>query len=206
MGTTRYIDVGRVSTQSRPREVHFLETAGVGLSALATQIGQTEERGRYAPLLKTLGKILLFSGTNVAIACDDHDELRLDTQAVTISNAPLFGRNMLIAPDAKIDDGLLDVALYDGMSKLELARHLLAITDGQRADDRHISFQRVRRVRITADTPLEASADLHVMAEQQVWDIDVLPRALAAVAGNGMALTLPVEAAPSSPPLSGPQP
>jgi diacylglycerol kinase (ATP) len=206
MGTLRSIDVGRVITQSKPREVHFLETAGVGLSALAAQMGQAEEKGRWAPLLKALGKTLVFSGTNVAIACDDHAELRLDTQVVTISNAPLFGKNMLIAPDAKMDDGLLDVAIYDGMSKLDLARHLMAIANGQRIDDPHVSFQRVRHVRISASAPLQANADLHLIAEQQVWDIDVLPRALSTVVGNGMALTLPVEAAPSVPPLSGPQP
>jgi hypothetical protein len=61
-------------------------------------------------------------------------------------------------------------------------------------------------MRITADKPLEANADLDVLAKQQVWEIDIMPHALAAVVGKGIALTLPVEAAPVVPPLAGPQP
>jgi diacylglycerol kinase (ATP) len=117
---------------------------------------------------------------------------------ITISNAPLFGKNMLIVPDAKMDDGLLDVALYDGMHKADLERHFIAIADGKRVDDPQISFQRVRTVQVVADAPLAANADLHILPEQQTWKIDVLPRALAVVAGQGMALTLPVDAAASS--------
>jgi cation transport ATPase len=39
-----------------------------------------------------------------------------------------------------------------------------------------------------------ANADLQVLTQQAVWEIDVLPRALSVVVGNGMALTLPVDA------------
>src|SRR5262249_8917809 len=129
------------------------------------------------------------------VSCDDGPVCQSQTQVVTVSNAPLFGKNMLIAPDAKMDDGLLDVALYDGMSKLDLGSYFLAIADGKRVDDPHVSFRRARCVRIVADQPLVANADLSVLDEQRVWEIDVLPRALTAVVGKGGALTLPVEAA-----------
>jgi len=206
MGTLRHIDVGRVIRRDKPREGYFLETAGVGLSALATPMGQAVEKGRWVILLDTLGKALSFKGANLTIVCDDREPLQLHTQVVTVSNAPLFGKNMLTAPDAKMDDGLLDVAIYEDMSKLDLERHFFAIANGKRVDDPHVSFRRVRRVRITADAPLEANADLHVLAEQHTWEIDVLPGALAAVVGKGVALTLPVTAAPLVPPLAGPQP
>ena len=206
MGTTRYIDVGRVITHDKPQGVHFLESAGVGLSALSVPIGQDEEKGRWVLLLGALGKALLFKGANVTITCDNSVVVHLHTQVVTISNAPLFGKNMLIAPDAKLDDGLLDVAIYDDMGKLELERHFLAIADGKRVDNPRVSFRRVQHVCVTSDEILEATADLRVLAGQQVWDIDILPRSLKVVAGKGIALTLPVDVVPSVPPLSGPQP
>jgi diacylglycerol kinase (ATP) len=206
METTRQIDIGRVITKDKPQGSYFLETAGVGLGALAAPLGQAMEKGRWAMLLKTLGKFLAFKATTVAVSCDGGEVLEAHTQVVTVSNAPLFAKNMLIAPDAKMDDGLLEVAIYDGMSKLDLERHFIAIADGKRVDEPHISFRRVQRVRITADVPLEANADLEVLAKQQVWEIDIVPHALEAVVGKGIALTLPVEAAPVVPPLAGPQP
>jgi diacylglycerol kinase (ATP) len=206
MGTTRHIDAGRVKTPAKPKGVCFLETAGVGLSALAAPIGQDAEKGRWGLLLQSLGKALSFTGTQIAIAYDDGEVIASDTQVVTVSNAPMFGKHMLIVPDAKLDDGLLDLALYSGMGKLELERHFMAIADGQRPDDPQVVFRQARRVRITTEKPLEANADMHILANQQAWEIEALAGALSVVAGNGFALTLPVTSAPPAPPLDGRQP
>jgi len=58
---------------------------------------------------------------------------------------------------------------------------------------------------VSADAPLQANADLEVLAEQQSWEIECLPGALGVVAGKGIGLTLPVEVVRSVPPLAGPQ-
>src|SRR5581483_10831236 len=206
MGTTRHIDVGRVKTPAKPKGVCFLETAGVGLSALAAPIGQDAEKGRWGLLLQSLGKALSFTGTQIALTYDDGAVIESDTQVVTVSNAPMFGKHMLIAPDAKLDDGLLDLALYNGMGKIELEQHFMAIADGQRASDPQVVFRQAQRVRIATAKPLEANADMHILADQQAWEIEVLAGARSVVAGNGFALTLPVTSAPAPPPLAGRQP
>jgi YegS/Rv2252/BmrU family lipid kinase len=199
MSALRHVDVARVSTAQKPRGAFFLETAGVGLSALAAPLGQDAEKGRWGQLLKGLGHLFSSGAAGVTVTCDDGTILRADTQLVTVSNAPLFGANMLIAPDAKMDDGLLEIALYDGMSHLDLERHFLAIADGRQVAESRVTFHRARRARISADRPLEANADLEVLSGQQVWDVDVLPGALTVVAGPGMALTLPMQAVPARP-------
>lgn len=206
MGLTRHVDVGRVTRHDRLHPFYFLESAGVGLSALAAPLGQAVEKGRWELFAEALGKLFAFKGARMRVTCDDGEALQTESQVVTVSNAPLFGKNMLIAPDAKADDGLLEVALYDGMGKVELERHFLAISEGRRVDDPRVTFRRARRVRISADEPLEANADLEVIAGQLVWDIDVVPGALSAVVGKGVALSLPVDAVTAAPPLAGPQP
>jgi YegS/Rv2252/BmrU family lipid kinase len=206
MGITRHIDIGRIITIDKPQGVYFLEMAGVGLSALAAPLGQDAEKGRWAKMVVALGKALAFKGTTVAITCDDGAEFQAQTQVVTVSNTPLFAENMFIGPDAKLDDGLLDVAFYADMSKTDLERHFLAIANGKRIDDSRITFKRVRRIRIRTNEPLAANADLNVLAPQQIWEIEVVPGALSAVVGKGIGLTLPVESVPSVPPLAGPQP
>lgn len=206
MGVTRHIDVGRVITGDKPHGVAFLETAGVGLSALAIPLGQSGEKGRWATFMKKLGKFFTFKAANVEVSCDDGVTFQARTWLVTVSNAPLFAKNMLVVPDAKMDDGLLDIALYDGMGLLDLERYFVGVADGKRVDEPRITFHRARRVRISADIPLEANADLDVLAGQQTWEIDIAPGALSVVAGKGVALTLPVESVPSVPPLAGPQP
>lgn len=204
IGATRRVDVGRVVTPDDRIEGYFWETAGIGLSAIATPMGEDAEKGRWSNLLSKLGDFFAFTSTGMTIQCDDEALLQSQTHLVTISNAPLFGNNMLVAPEAKIDDGLLDVVVYEGMELVDLTRYFFGISSGGRVTDGRIHIRRARRVRVVADTPLPVNADLDVLSAQQRWEIEVVPRALSVIVGNGLALTLPVTAAPVTPPVAGP--
>lgn len=206
MGTTRRIDVGRVLTLDDAREGYFLETAGIGLSAVAAPMGEDAEKGRWTDAFSKLGEFLAFTSVGVTIQYDEEEAPhQTRTHMVTISNAPLFGNNMLIAPAAKSDDGLLDVAVYEGMELVDLTRYFFGISGGGRVTEPRVHYQRARRVRVTADAPLAVNADLDVLTQQHSWEIEIVPRALSVVVGNGLALSLPVTAAPVAPPLTGPQ-
>lgn len=205
MRATRHLDIGRVITPDHSRKAYFLETAGVGLSAIAAPLGQDVEKGRWSSLLDNLGKFFAFETARVTIAVDNGHILHAETNLILLANAPLFGNHMLAAPNAKMDDGLLDLAVYPGMSKIDLESYFLGISDGRRVDEPRVQFHQVHKLRITADAALEAHADLDVFAQQQTWEFEVLPRALSVVVGNGLALTVPVGAAPTPPPLAGPQ-
>ena len=204
IGATRRVDVGRVVTPDNRIEGYFWETAGIGLSAIATPMGEDAEKGRWSNLLSKLGDFFAFTSAAVTIQCDDEAPFQSQTHLVTISNAPLFGNNMLVAPEAKIDDGLLDVVVYEGMELVDLTRYFFGISSGGRVTDGRIHIRRARRVQVTADTPLPVNADLDVLSAQQHWEIEVVPRALSVIVGNGLALTLPVTAAPVTPPVAGP--
>lgn len=204
IGATRRVDVGRVVTPDNRIEGYFWETAGIGLSAIAAPIGEDAEKGRWSNLLSKLGDFFAFSSTTVTIQCDDEAPHQSQTHLVTISNAPLFGNNMLVAPEAKIDDGLLDVVVYEGMELVDLTRYFFGISSGGRVNDGRIQVRRARRLWVMADTPLPVNADLDVLSAQQRWEIEVVPRALSVIVGNGIALTLPVTAAPVTPPVAGP--
>jgi diacylglycerol kinase (ATP) len=206
MGLTRHIDVGRIITTDKPQGVYFLEMAGVGLSALAAPLGQAAEKGHWATLVSTLGQVLASKNATLAITYDDDAEFQTQTHVVTVSNTPLCAKNMLIGPDAKLDDGLLDVAIYADMSKIDLERHFLAIANGSRVDDPRITFRQVRRIRVRTSEPLAANADMHVLEPQPTWEIEVVSGALSAIVGKGIGLTLPVEAISAVPPVAGPQP
>jgi len=133
---------------------------------------------------------------------DDDQKVAASAQLVTASNAPLMGLNFLIAPDAKMDDGLLDIAIYDGMGKAELVDYFMAMKDGKRAENPKVRFFRSRIVRIKAATPLAVDSDKNPLADERALHIEVLPQALRMVVGRGIALTLPVEAAPAAAALS----
>ncbi|HEX7588498.1 MAG TPA: diacylglycerol kinase family protein [Anaerolineae bacterium] len=204
MGVTRRIDVGRVVTKGKTKSEYFLEAAGFGLSAIVIPAGQALEKGRWGSLPFAVRKYFETQPELIRIELDDDKPQSAHSQIVTVSNAPMLGDNILIAPDAKMDDGYLDIAFYDGMTKTDLLKHFIASANGQHSDDPKVKFHRGRRVHISAQQALDGVSDSDAIRMKRVeLEIDIVPHALSVVVGKGIGLSIPVESAPAAPPLSG---
>jgi diacylglycerol kinase (ATP) len=199
MGVTRRIDIGRVFSNTSPHIEYFLEGAGVGLSALAAVAGQSIEKGRWSFVPRALRTLFESKLGTIQVQMDDQT-VEVSSQIVTVSNSPLLGSNLLVAPGAKMDDGLLDIIVYDGMGPAALTKHFIAASRGEAQPSQ---IYHARRVRITAEGTILANADKNVMEQRHVVEIELVPKAMSVIAGNGIGLTLPVEAAPPAPPMSG---
>ncbi len=206
MELTRPIDIGRVLSNDKPDVEYFLEGAGVGLSAVLLPAGHALEKGRWGVLPLALRKLFDVKPEPIAIELDDQPPIHAYSQIITVSNAPMMGRNIMIAPEAKMDDGYLDVAVFNEMTKTELLQYFVAASNGSRAENPKIQYYRAQRVRIHSNQDLEVNSDKDLIQAKRVLEIGIVPHALSMIVGKGFALSLPVEAVPTVPPLSGPQP
>jgi diacylglycerol kinase (ATP) len=195
MGTTRKIDLGRVVADGRAHVEYFFDVAGVGLLAIAAFGSQSAVKRRWRLLPRALRKLVDHEQNRLRVEIDDV-VLHPATRLVTVSNCPLMGNNLWCAPDARMDDGLLDVSVYDGMNEAALAAHFVAAATD---DPPRVDTWRARHVRIVSDKPLPTNTDMELPPEQPVVEISVVPAALSVIVGNGVALTVPVAAAPSAP-------
>jgi diacylglycerol kinase family enzyme len=66
---------------------------------------------------------------------------------------------MTVAPDARLDDGLLDVGVWRRFSKPELLHHLFSIAFGRRRYTPQVDMYRSSKVRVTSAHPLPCRAD-----------------------------------------------
>jgi diacylglycerol kinase (ATP) len=170
MGVTRPIDLGHVLAHEKPDVEYFLETAGAGLSAIVIPAGQAAEKGRWTEIPDAIRKLFEARPSLVTVQLDHGDIIQANSQVVTVSNAPLMGSNVLIAPEAKMDDGLLDIAVYDDLSKTELLSYFMAASGGQRAENPKVKFYRAKHVRIESQEPVAAHADKDTVAPQRVLE------------------------------------
>ncbi len=108
---------------------------------------------------------------------------------VVVANSSYYGKGMKIAPDALVDDGLLDVVIIEAASKLELMRSLPKVYDGGHVALPEVTVLRGRRIEIAADARVpvpvggdgEALGVLPGLAEQPAV-VEVLPGALSVIA------------------------
>ena len=195
MGTTRHIDVGRVHSSQSRHDEYFLESAGVGLAAIGALAGQALEKRRWRTLPRALQRFFEAKLGKMQVDIDGV-VIEASTRIITVSNAPLMGNNMLAAPGARMDDGFLDVSIYDGMGDAALVGHFMAAS-AHTPDN--LKIYRARRVTITTDESVLANSDLSIASERNLIEIEVVPAALSMIVGNGIGLTIPVGSAPAAP-------
>jgi diacylglycerol kinase family enzyme len=79
---------------------------------------------------------------------------------VVVANSAFYGKGMRIAPDARLDDGLLDVVVIAAASRRALVRSLPTVYDGRHVDLDEVIVLRGRRVELSADAgPVPVGGD-----------------------------------------------
>jgi diacylglycerol kinase (ATP) len=156
-GETHAIDVGKINGQI------FLEVAGIGFEAALFPAAEEIKSSNFLKTLRGvvsgLITVFTFKPVRLKIALDDGERHQYHAIQVTICNAPFYGAHFHAAPDALMDDGLLDVIIYRHFSKLEYIKHAISISQGRREMQPKIRRRRVKSLRITADHLVEIQAD-----------------------------------------------
>jgi len=96
---------------------------------------------------------------------------------LTFNNSKFTGGTMMIAPDARTDDGLIEYVRWGPIGRLGLIKNLPTLYDGTHT--RHPLAERhaVRQVEFQLNEPVDVMIDGEVM-ELECKKIDVLPSAL----------------------------
>lgn len=136
----------------------FFEIASIGLNAAMFAQAQRIDRGRYSSLVGLARVIVRFRPARVRLTLDGR-QVRLHALMVAVANAPYTGLGLTLAPQARIDDGLFDVTVFNGFSRWELIRHLGAIAAGRRRYSPKIKTFRARRVTVDARRRLPVRVD-----------------------------------------------
>jgi diacylglycerol kinase (ATP) len=120
------MDAGWVVRDEEEAGRPFFEAAGAGLDAVGFLAVELAEKHGWWRAWKALVRGLRMRKTPMRITIDGR-AYRTGTPAVTVSNGPYHGMGFAIADDADPTDGLLNVAVFSGMDRLEVLRHFLAV-------------------------------------------------------------------------------
>jgi len=147
-GTTRRIDVGHFKT--RDDEGYFLNILGFGF---VVDANRTAQRLKFlGNIAYTLGVIcsLIPMKSGRAIVEIDGQRIEQDNLFVEVSNTRYTGTSFLIAPQARVDDGLLDVTLVGRMSRRRLLRLFPTVFSGAHVKQPDVAIYQAKHIRIRA--------------------------------------------------------
>ena len=81
----------------------------------------------------------------------DGDTRSFTAATVVVANSAYYGKGMKIAPDAQVDDGLLDVVVIEAAGRLDLIRSLPKVYDGRHVALPEVTVLTGRRIELAAD-------------------------------------------------------
>jgi diacylglycerol kinase (ATP) len=108
----------------------------------------------------------------------------LALHAFAVCNSRQLGGGRLIAPDALIDDGRLDVCLIEAMPTLDFVALLRRVASGDHVDDDRVHYFRASVVELEFDRPVKVNTDGQVL-EAARCEYRVLPSAARLLAPAG---------------------
>jgi YegS/Rv2252/BmrU family lipid kinase len=171
-GFSRMLDLGEVGGQA------FVGIASVGFDSDANRIAN-EAPPRLGNLVYAYGALRALIGWRPArfeIELDPPGE-RHSFTAYTVGacNSKTYGGGMRAAPDALLDDGLLDVVVLENVSKLTfLTRILPKVFSGKHIHEPNVRVFRAREVAVAANRPFTMYAD-----GDPIGELPVLVKAVA---------------------------
>lgn len=173
-GRSRRVDVASIAGR------RFLNVAGIGVDArIAILFNQRARgsRGRWPYVAIGLAQGCRYAGRRYALELDGD---RLETRALLIAfaNGREYGMGAVLAPDAELDDGLLNAYVVEDRSVLRRfwdARHLAAGTVARAGG---VIVRKVRHAVVDAAEPIEFHVDGEPGCLEGPLELGVMPRAL----------------------------
>lgn len=196
-GTARKMDIAKV-TVGKKKPFYFFELVAIGLTAALYPEATEVQKGRLDNIKEVVTTFLQHeTHPTVYLSIDGESKIKTESLLVTVSNTPAFGMNFLVAPQASLQDGLLDVSLYPTFSKPELIAYYARVMNEGDDKNKDIQRYRVHTLKVKSLPKLQVMADGEMLGKGTVR-IKALPGALRIFApkqGAGLAAALPAEKA-----------
>jgi YegS/Rv2252/BmrU family lipid kinase len=162
-GVVRPMDVGEVDTGAGEPPRSFVGIASAGFDSDANRIANEAPSwlGNLVYAYGALRALLAWRPARFEIELDPPGE-RHSFLAYTVGacNSRSYGGGMRAAPDALLDDGLLEVVVLENVSKLAfLTKILPRVFSGEHVREPCVHMFRAREVSIEADRPFTMYAD-----------------------------------------------
>lgn len=172
-GERRRIDLGKAGSR------YFMMLASFGIDAQVVRKVSPRVKGRLgaaAYAISAAREALTYRSSRVILRLDG-EERTAQALMVLAGNTRIYAGVTKITPDARADDGLLDVCVYEGSGRLDILLHAARTILRIHRKSRKVLYRRVRRLELAWETPMPLQVDGDAVGESPA-EVEVVPGAL----------------------------
>ncbi|MGB8802687.1 MAG: diacylglycerol kinase family protein [Candidatus Acidiferrales bacterium] len=165
---------------------HYVGAGGMGLDAEAAHLANTRFRAWPGVTRYLAGAFTIFFRKRLLDVTAEMDGANWTGRAlfVAVANATSYGSGVRIAPQAEMDDGLLDVVIVGDVGLLRLLEAIpILLTSGDLRGFPEVTRYRCRRVALRADRAARVHGDGESLGAAPA-EFEILPGAIRVVAGR----------------------
>jgi YegS/Rv2252/BmrU family lipid kinase len=175
-GVVKLLDLGEAGGQV------FVGIASCGFDSEANRIANETRlvRGNLVYAYAALRAVAWWQPASFTLTLDGVRTSTFTGYTVAAANSKAYGGGMYLAPDASLDDGMLDVVMVEHVRKARFVRLLPTVFKGEHVRQPNIRVERAREVAIAANRPFTMYADGDPIGELPVT-VRALPAAVRAI-------------------------
>jgi diacylglycerol kinase (ATP) len=180
-GETRPVDLVRVTSDAVR---YFVNVSAGGFSGLMNEKLTAEMKKTWGPLayLRSAAAALPeLRAYQTTLAFDNAESLRIELYNVVVANGRYVAGGTLIAPEAAIDDGLLDIVLIPKRPAAELAVLAAQVAMGTHLSSETIVFRRASKLTVNSSPGMWFNVDGELVGNEPAR-FEILSRALRFIA------------------------
>lgn len=175
------VDVGTFSCSDG--DFYFVNLLGAGfVSNVAACAVKYKKLGALSYILGVLEELVKLSSVPSRLTIDG-TEYERDLLFVEICNSRFTGGDMMMAPEAGLNDGLLDVVVVSKITRRKLLKLFPTLFKGTHVLDDSVEVIRGKDIKLESAEPMGLNADGEVMAKTPI-EVSLLPGAVRMFGGG----------------------
>ncbi|HEX8325490.1 MAG TPA: diacylglycerol kinase family protein [Tepidisphaeraceae bacterium] len=195
-GLRRPCDVGLVYTGDLARPRYSINVAAGGFSGQVNEAATGEVKsfwGSLAYLRSALSVIPELTHFIATLSFDDGPPEQVELLNMIVANARTAAGGTVVAPQASIEDGLLDVVMVRGGTVIDYAAVVAHLLAGDYTEHDLVELRRCRQLSITSDPPMTFNIDGDLLPPGPLR-FELTPAALTVIVGPDYMPTMPAPA------------
>jgi diacylglycerol kinase (ATP) len=188
-GEPSFVDVGLV-TDERGRQEYFDNTVGIGFDTVVTIRSHRLPIVRgFLMYLTAVIQTIILNHEPVAMKIEsDGETWEQSSLMLTMCNGSREGGGFMIAPEAKVDDGLLHYAMVTKCSRFTMFRLVPEFMKGTHPRFKQVRMGVCKKFSLTSDKPLYIHADGEIFtsfgSNLRGVKFEILPKAVRVVGSD----------------------
>lgn len=141
---------------------YFINVADFGLGAeVVKRVSSipSQNRGTFFYHRGLVSTLFHYRSKRVRIVVDDHETIEGNFLIGAVANGGIFGQGMMIAPNARINDGYFDLVLLEDMREIEILWNSRRLYAGSIDKHKKVHTIRAKKIKVQSENPVSIECD-----------------------------------------------